>query len=199
MTETQVDVLLFTSFTRVTLTVDSVSSFLSFWIDFGTCQWKVGSRRGLFWSSPESVTSADANSRSAVIHDPPVIVAVILRTTWTRWLSRRMKCEMSPTCIQTENSCIIFGELKPADESKYSLCHLEPWWLASRLLGRKSQCSRWWVIHWWWENKITVISSCVTSHFYCNTFSTGGESLGLFLGRGENTTNARVDINEVNV
>lgn len=34
-----------------------------------------------FEGSPESITSADANRRFAVIHNPPMIVAVILIKT----------------------------------------------------------------------------------------------------------------------
>lgn len=42
---------------------------------------KVKLKRGRFEDSPESITSADAYRRLAVIHNPPMIVAVILMKT----------------------------------------------------------------------------------------------------------------------
>lgn len=52
--------------------------------------------------------------------------------------------------LENTDSCdLTSGELKLASECNYLLCQLVLWWLESHLLGSTSQCSRWWVIHWW--------------------------------------------------
>lgn len=49
-------------------------------------------------------------------------------------------------------SHLLYGEVKLAYECKDLRCHSELRWLESRLLGSTSQCSLWWVIHWWWKD-----------------------------------------------
>lgn len=49
-----------------------------------------------------------------------------------------------------EKTVVLWGTFGKVQ--KHLRRHLELWWLESHLLGSKSQCSLWWVIHWWWQD-----------------------------------------------